>query len=60
MVTWAIVSTYHLGCVLAFIALLGSLAKVDILWLSLLVQGELHTVDFLLGHTTSVLTVSVS
>jgi hypothetical protein len=41
------------GCLLVFIALLGSLAEVDILMLFMFVQGELHTVDFLLGHTAA-------
>ena len=42
-----------------FYCLLGSLAGINILTLFMLVQGELHTVDFLLGHTVSVLTVSL-
>ena len=45
------------GCLLVFIALLGSLAEVDMLMLFMLVQGELNRVNFLLGYTTSVLTV---
>jgi hypothetical protein len=32
-------------------------SEVDMLRLLMLLQGELHTVDFLLGHTGSVLTV---
>jgi hypothetical protein len=40
-----------------FIALMGSLAEVDMLMLFMLVEGELHTMDFMLGHTDSVLTV---
>jgi hypothetical protein len=58
MLTWAILRTF-LGCLLVFIALLGSLAEVDILMLFMLVEGELHTVDFLLGHTASVLTAYI-
>ena len=41
-------------------ALLGSLSEVDLVILfilGLIVQGELHTAFFLLGHTASVLTV---
>ena len=57
MLTWAILSTFLLGCLLVFIALLESLAEVDMHMLFVLVQGELHTVDLLLGHTGLVLTV---
>ena len=42
---WAILSTFH-GCLFS----LGSFAELDILMLFMFVQGELHTVDFLLGH----------
>jgi hypothetical protein len=42
---------------MVFIALLGSLAEVDMLRLFVIVQGELNTVDILLEHTASVLTV---
>ena len=49
-----------LGCLIVFKALLGSLSEVDLLMLlilELIVQGELHKVFFLLGHTALVLTV---
>jgi hypothetical protein len=58
MLTWAIFNTF-LGCLIVFLALLGSFVEVDMLGLFLLVQGEMHTVDFLLGHTASVLTVEL-
>jgi hypothetical protein len=40
---------------IVFIALLGSLSKVDMLMLFMfeLMQGELHTVDFLFEHIAS-------
>ena len=56
---WAVFSTF-LECLIVFIALLGSLAEVDILMLflfELIVQAELQPLDFLLGHTASVPTV---
>ena len=56
LLTWAICRNV-LGCLIVFIALLGSLAEVDMLMLFMLVQGELHTVGFLLVHTASVLIV---
>jgi hypothetical protein len=40
MLTWAIFSNF-LGCLIVFVALLGSLAEVDMLVLFMLVQGEL-------------------
>ena len=54
---WVILSTFLLESLLGFIALLGSLVAVDVLVFFMLVKGELLTVDFLLGHTGSVLTV---
>jgi hypothetical protein len=56
MLTWAICNTF-LGILITFLALLGGLAEVDMHRLFMLVQGELHTVDFLLWHTTSMLTI---
>ena len=59
MLMWAILSTF-LQCLIYLIALLGSLSEADmnILFLfELIVQRVLHTVNFLLGHTASVLTV---
>jgi hypothetical protein len=52
MLTWAICLSTFLGCLLVFIALLGNLAEVDMLMLFMLfmlVQVELHTVNFLLS-----------
>ena len=43
MLTWANLSTFLPGWLLVFIALLGSLAAVDVLMFFMLVQGELHS-----------------